>query len=239
MIKIAITEDEEQIAQEIQSYVKRYMNENGLDYQLKWFPSGESLLFSEVNGFDILLMDIQLPKMDGMTVVKKIRETNTEVAVIFVTSLAQYAIKGYEVGALDFMVKPLSYYNFALKFRRAVNSVSQNVDDMVVVRNKTQTNVIRIQDIFYVEIVAHTVLYHTKNGIFQTTGTMKKVCEQLDGFAFSLCNQCYLVNLRYVMQADGNSVTVADKKLAMSRPRRKEFMQDLNEYLAGNVHGGK
>ena len=67
-------------------------------------------------------MDIQLPEMDGMTAVKELRKTNELVVVVFVTSLAQYALKGYEVGAMDFMVKPLNYYGFALKFRRAVTA---------------------------------------------------------------------------------------------------------------------
>lgn len=238
MINIAVVEDEEEIASQIKQYIARYMGENDTPYSLSYFSSAESFLFSDVNSFDIILMDIQLPKMDGVTAVRKLRETNDYVAVVFVTSLAQYAIQGYEVGAVDFMVKPLSYYNFALKFRRAVNSVSRKYDDTVVVHNKTSTNVLRISEIHYVEIVAHTITYHTKNGVYTTTGTMKKVCESLGAYPFSLCNQCYLVNLRYVTQVDGATVTVADKKLAMSRPRRKEFMHDLNEYLAGNTKGG-
>lgn len=238
MINLAIVEDEENIASQIKQYIARYMEENDMPYSLSTFSSAESFLFSDVNAFDIILMDIQLPKMDGVTAVRKLRETNDYVTVVFVTSLAQYAITGYEVGALDFMVKPLSYYNFALKFRRAVNTVNRKLDDTIVVHSKTQTNVFRISDIYYVEIVAHTVTYHTKNGVYTTTGTMKKVCEGLIHYPFSLCNQCYLVNLRYVTQVDGTTVTVADKKLAMSRPRRKEFMHDLNEYLAGNAKGG-
>lgn len=238
MIKLAVVEDEENIASQIKQFISRYMGENSLTYTVSLFSSAESFLFSDVNAYDIILMDIQLPKMDGVTAVRKLRETNDYVTVVFVTSLAQYAITGYEVGALDFMVKPLSYYNFALKFRRAVNSVSRKLDDTLVIHSKTQTNVVRISDVYYVEIVAHAVTYHTKNGVYTTTGTMKKVREGLTAFPFSLCNQCYLVNLRYVTQVDGTSVTVADKKLAMSRPRRKEFMHDLNEFLAGNVKGG-
>lgn len=175
--------------------------------------------------------------MDGMSAVKELRKTNELVVVVFVTSLAQYALKGYEVGATDFMVKPLNYYGFALKFRRAVTAAGRNRDENLVVRNKTRVNVLRICDIYYIEIASHTINYHTRGGTVTATGTMKKVCEELAGFNFSLCNQSYLVNLRYVMCADGQNVVVAGEKLALSRSRRKEFMHDLNEYLAG--HTGK
>lgn len=238
MIKIAIVEDEEDVAKNTSEFIRRYMSENNIEYKAKWFPSGESFLFSDVNEFDIILLDIQLQKMDGMTVAKKVREGNQEVAIVFVTSLAQYAINGYEVGALDFIIKPLNYYNFALKFRRAVNCALRNVDDNIVVRNRLQTNVIRIQDILYVETVGHAVTYHTKNGTFQTTGTMKKIKNELSNYPFSLCNQSFLVNLRYVTQADSSFVVVKDEKLAMSRTRRKEFMGDLNKYLADNACKG-
>lgn len=239
VFNIAIVEDDEEVASQLKEFIKRYMDENGLLHSLAHFTSAESFLFRDVNAFDIILMDIQLPKMDGMSAVRKLRETNASVPVMFVTSLAQYAIDGYEVGALDFIVKPVSYYNFALKFRRAVNFAGRNTDNNIVVRNKTQTNVIRMSDVVYVEIVGHTVSYHTESETFQGTGTMKKVCEQFKGFPFSLCNQSYLVNLRHVTQANGTEVTVAvggeKKMLIMSRPRKKEFMHDLNEYLAGHV----
>ncbi len=237
MIRIAIIEDEEAIVCQIKQFIAEYMRENDLGYTVEAFGSAERFLFGDVNLYDIILMDIQLPEMDGMTAARKLREMNSSVVVVFVTSLAQYALKGYEVGALDFIVKPLSYYSFALKFRRAVNAVARNVDDTLVIRNKTQTIVVNVRDIYFIEIAAHTVIYHTKNGSYTSAGTMKKICEKLSNGCFSLCNQCYLVNLRYVTRADGQTVTVAGQQLNMSRPRRKEFMHDLNEYLAR--HSGK
>ena len=237
MIHIAIVEDEEEIATQIKEYIFRFMRENDLTYSVNWFSSAESFLFTNINEFDIILLDIQLPNMDCYSMAKNVREINSFVTIIFVTSLAQYALKGYEVGALDFMVKPVTYYNFALKFHRAINSLKKNLDDTLSIHSKTQMNVVKVSDIYFVEIVKHTVSYHTKKGIFTTTGTMKKVCEQLAKFPFSLCNQCYLINLKHVMQVNNNVVIVANHSLSISRPRKKEFMHDLNEYLSGHALG--
>ena len=231
MINIAVVEDEEQYASQIKQYIYRYAEENNAAFSVDVFPSAESFLFADC-AFDLVMMDIQLPGMDGMSAAKQLRQTNPYVALVFITSLAQFAIKGYEVGALDFMVKPFTYYNFALKFKRVCDYLDKSGDDNILIHSKTQTNVVRASDIYYVEIVAHTITYFTALGDFTVSGTMKKVCDQLAAYPFALCNQCYLVNLRYVQCVDANEATVNGVRLAVSRPRRKDFLHALNRYIA-------
>lgn len=235
MIKIAVIEDEQEIQESIHSFINQYMAENSLSYQAKTFLSAESFLFSPVNEYDIIFMDINLPGLNGFETCLKLREKNVTSIIIFVTSLAQYAIKGYEVNAFDFIVKPLNYYSFALKLRRAINEIKRNIIDTLVIKNKTQLNVININDIYYVEVTSHTVTYHTKNGEFKSTGTMRQIEEKLSPFHFALCNQCYLVNLRYITSIEGSSLKVGPYELIISRPRRKEFMMNLNLYIAGHL----
>ena len=137
MIKIAVIEDEQEIQESIHSFINQYMAENSLSYQAKTFLSAESFLFSPVNEYDIIFMDINLPGLNGFETCLKLREKNVTSIIIFVTSLAQYAIKGYEVNAFDFIVKPLNYYSFALKLRRAINEIKRNIIDTLVIKNKT------------------------------------------------------------------------------------------------------
>ena len=238
MINVAVVEDEEVYSSKMKEYLYRFAQESGTEFSVATFPTAESFLFADFNAFDVILMDIKLPGIDGMTAIKRVRETNPCVAVVFSTSLAQFALKGYEVGALDFMVKPLSYYNFALKFKRVVDYLDKSSEENIIIHSKAQTNVVKASDVYYVEIVAHRITYFTKIGNFSTTGTMKKVQEQLEKFPFALCNQCFLVNLKYVTQVDGNEATMASGvKLSVSRPKRKEFLHALNDYISRHRGG--
>ena len=210
--------------------------QNGTAYLYKLMAELRTSQLDELknNSYDLILMDVQLPGMNGIDALKKFREIAPHTLVIIVTSVAQYAINGYSVRAFDFILKPVTYYDLVLKLNRAIPLIENKADNKIVVANKTQTNVIKVSDIYYVEIYGHTVVYHTANGIITSTGTMKKVQELLKEHSFALCNQCYFVNLGYVTSVQGYTVTVAGNELAISRQRRSEFMGALNEFFANN-----
>lgn len=234
MIKIAIVEDDKHMSDDLQKNILLYFNEKGKNSSVLTFSSAESFLSSNMSQYDLILMDVQLPGMNGIDALKKFREIAPHTLVIIVTSVAQYAINGYSVRAFDFILKPVTYYDLVLKLNRAIPLIENKGDNKIVVANKTQTNVIKVSDIYYVEIYGHTVVYHTSNGTITSTGTMKKVQELLKEHSFALCNQCYFVNLGYVTSVQGYTVTVAGNELAISRQRRSEFMGALNEFFANN-----
>lgn len=234
MIRIAIVEDDESVSKELKTLIGQFMKKTGQRGNVSQFPSAESFLFTGVAQFDLVFMDIHLPKMDGMETAKKLKEIAPLTLLIFVTSLAQYALEGYGVGAFDFIVKPVSYYNLELKLQRAMKTIKEMEDEKIVIHNKTQTNVVSISDIYYVEIMLHKVIYYTKHGEYTTSGTMKKIVEELANYSFAICNQSYLVNLKYVSKIEGFTVTVAGTELAISRNKRNELKRALNEYLTKN-----
>ena len=124
VIKIAVVEDEIEMTNQLLKYVKQFFNENDLDYSVTTYNNAIKLLDNYDFSFDLIFMDINMPILDGMSASKKLREIDSEVTLIFITSLAQYAINGYEVNAFDFVLKPISYYNFALKLTRAIDKLS-------------------------------------------------------------------------------------------------------------------
>ena len=168
-----------------------------------------------------------MPSLDGINASKKLREIDSEVMLIFVTSLAQYAIKGYEVGALDFVLKPIQYLNFANKMDRAMQLVENRGSKPVMIQTGTGVKKIDSRDIFYVEIQNHVLRYHTKQGNFEVRGSLKNVEEELPKGLFAKCSNWCLVGLTHVAEIKDDTVIVEGEELQISRRSKKNFMTAL------------
>ena len=118
-MNIAIVEDDGKEAEALLSYIKKYGEKSGTSFDVKIFSDAENFLESYKQGLDIVFMDIELPGMNGMDASKRLRALDRSVTLIFVTNMARFAVNGYEVGAFDFIVKPVTYGSFEIKFRYA------------------------------------------------------------------------------------------------------------------------
>lgn len=242
MIRIAMVEDETAAMESIQTYLDKFSKEKGLNCQLVWFDNPVDFLSKYDKDFDLVLMDIKLPDMNGMEAARKLREMDDSVALIFVTNMAQFAIKGYEVDAVDFIVKPVTYYDFALKFARVVKKIDASDEMKISVVNKGSAKYIAAKDVCFVEVIKHKLLYHTADGVYEVRGTLKKAEETLISNGFAKCNNYCLVNLRCVLGVKGYVLTVSTghgakerEEIMISHPRKKAFVTALNEFLRENV----
>lgn len=231
-IKVTIVEDEAASADILEEYLIRYGEDKGINFDVKRFCNVTSFLCNYNNSADLIFMDIELPDGDGMSAIAEIRKRDKEVTVIFVTNMSQYAVKGYEVRALDFVVKPVSYNNFSVKLTDAVDVIRQRTGKDIWIFNKEGKICIRSTRIKYIEISQHVLVYHTLDGDYTQSGVLANVQNSLEGEPFSLCNRCYLVNLRYVTAVKQFDVYLGDQVLQISRLKRANFIQDLNNYLA-------
>ena len=231
MIKIAIVEDEEEMLNTLKEYIKRFFTSNDLQYDLTCFLTASKLINTYKFEYDLIFMDINLPGVDGMSAVKELRDKDSNVTVIFVTSLAQYAIKGYEVNAFDFILKPINYYNFSLKMNRALPILNAKNNKTIAISNKTNFKTIEVSTIMYIEVIDHKIVIHTTKGNYDSFDTLNKYIDLLKDDSFALCNRSYLINLKYVDEVDQKYVYVGDDALIISRPRRKDFIHAFNMYL--------
>ena len=232
MIRIAIVEDDKSSSELLVNYLEKYSNDKNIRFDVKTFFSCNQILNNYNNNFDIIFMDIELPDGNGLETIRKIREVDKNVIVIFVTNMAQYAVKGYEVRAFDFIVKPVTSYNFYIKLDNILNLFEQKKDDEIWISNKDGKMKLNISSIYYIEVIQHMCIYHTKNGNFKATGSLNNIEKTLSKYNFSLCNRCYLVNLRYVTKIDDGIAYLGKIGLVISRAKKKAFIEQLNNYLS-------
>lgn len=230
-ISIAIVEDDKTASETIKGFIERYGQENSLQFRITQYPDAVSLLDRYSAEHDIIFMDIQMPYLNGMDAAHRLRVLDQKVILIFTTSLMQYAVEGYEVDALFYLVKPINYYEFAMKLAKAVKKVPFiSAADLII---NTKSGDIRLsqEDIRFVEISGHWVVYHTLGGDYSQYSSLSKVEEQLSREEFARCNSCYLVNLQYVQRISG-VLCVLDNgtELKISQPKRKAFLQTLEDY---------
>ena len=232
MLKLLIVEDDDETAKTIGKFLIRYFSRTDTEVAIERYRDARVFLETYPRDADVVFMDIELPGMNGMDAVRELRKTDGNVTVIFVTNLAQYAVSGYEVNAFDFIVKPIKYYNFAMKLRRAFECLDNSCKRKIWVTTRQGKQMIDADKLKYVEVMQHTLVFHMKGETVSGTGTLKSVQTALAGLPFALCNRCYLVNLHFVTQIDGNTVCVGGEMLQISIPKKKEFYCALNKYLA-------
>ena len=230
MIRIAIVEDEDYYVKQLTGYLEEYQKSEDEEFTVSIYRDGDAITAEYRAQFDIILMDIQMKFVDGMTAAEEIRKVDSEVVIIFITNMTQYAIRGYEVDALDYVLKPVSYFVFSEKLKRAILKIKKRSRNYMMLNVKGGVMRIEVSDIYYVESAGHNLMYHTANGDFLTVETMKSAEEQLTQFGFSRANKCYLINLEHVDGIQGKCAVVKDTHLQISRPRMNAFMQDLTKY---------
>jgi two-component system response regulator LytT len=149
MISIAVLEDEDEFAKTLMGHIHQYSIEMNIPIEVERFYDGMSFLDEYSEKYQIVFMDIAMPNMNGMETAEKLRKIDKEVCLIFVTSLAQYAIRGYEVSALDFIVKPVSYELFKIRMERAISLVHKT--DYYTIKTADGIRKININNLMYIE----------------------------------------------------------------------------------------
>ena len=230
MLRIAIVEDEENYISVLKGYLQRYKEESGEQIEVTVYHDGDEIAAFYRAQFDIILMDIEMKFIDGMTAAEEIRKIDSSVFIIFITNAAQYAIRGYEVGALDYILKPVAYFTFVQKLGRAVAKLKKRCEKWVTIPVRGGVVRTALSDIYYIESEGHSLTYHMKEGTEVSSATMKSVESAMENMDFVRINKCYLVNLEHVDGVKDKYAVVHGEKLLISRSRMKPFMQELTRY---------
>lgn len=233
-MRIAIVEDDEKASALLKAHFARLKAEKGVECDLTVFNDGISFLDGYNQTYDAVLMDIEMPYMNGYEAAKKLREKDSSVTLVFITNLKQYALKGYEVEALDFLVKPVSYAAFSTLMGRIAAKARSKRDDSVCISTGKGAIRLSVYQIRYVEVMRHYIIYHTAIGDFELYGRLVNEEERLKKFGcFAYCARCYLVNLNYVKKIEGHDCYIGDEVICVSRSKKATFKKALMEFVGG------
>ena len=234
MIRIALVEDEAEVRAQLQGYVQRHTRQYGTEFAVTEFADGMELMDDYRPVYDILFLDVEMKHLDGMETARRIRELDPEVMLVFITNMAQYAIKGYAVGALDYVLKPVPYFAFSQQLQKVEEQLRRRTRHYLAVPVEGGLRRLDTSRIYYIESEGHRVHFYTEEGDFAAPGALKALEEKLADRPFARCNSGYLVNLAQVQAVQQNTVEVGPYELQVSRPKRKSFLAALTDYIGGD-----
>lgn len=235
MIKIAICEDEKSQQDLLETYIKNIFKGISLQYKLYIFASGEEILDNYTNDFDIVLLDIKLGGVNGMNTARYIRKLDNKVEFIFITSLIDYVLEGYEVRAYRYLLKPINYENLKSNIISCINDFKIRKKHIIINEQSKQIK-IDISSIVFIEVQKENITIHTITKIYNTKGTMKRFEKELEYSRFVRCHKSFLINLDYIKSIKQYiAIMENNAEVPISRYRFKETKNKFFEFIESQL----
>lgn len=236
MLCVAIVDDELEHINILASYLNRFGTEKKFPIKPVSFSDAVDFLTKYQPVYDMVLMDIEMPYITGLEAAEQLRALDPKVPLVFVTSYAQYAPRGYEVNASGYLVKPVSYFSFYTLMDKVLRVSARDRDMELLIHARDGVKVLPHSEIIYIEISGHSLKYVTERGIFEASGSFTALESTLPSGSFVRASNSFLVHLKFVRGTSGNSVYVeGGTEIPISRARKKEFMIRLMRYFGDRV----
>lgn len=232
-MNIAIVEDDNTAATVISGFIDRYSKENSVELYAKRYETADKFLEDTESRYSVVLFDVKMPGTSGMDAAFEFRKRDKAASVLFITSMTQMAQKGYEVDAVGYLIKPVGYYDFSLKLKKALEVYTFNEKRNVTITIPGGLCRISMNKLIYVEIANHRLRYHLVDDVIEMSGALSHAEEELSSYGMLRCNSCYLVNPEFIRSVKGNDLWIGNEVLRISRPKRQKFLEQLAEWYAG------
>lgn len=229
-MKIAICDDDPQVIAEITTIIREQFE--SLDLKLRSFTSGAELLAAVAKTdrpFDLIFLDIEMPGRNGLEVAEELQRATPKSRFVFATSHDEFALRGYELSAFRFLVKPLA----ADKVVAALQAVrdEQLQQAKLTVTFNGETSVILVSELLYIEAQGQNVQLVTAQRSYTQRNNLAYYQERLARSDFFQIHRSYLVNLAAVAAIDTGAYLQNGQRLPVSRLRRQQFKTALQDYL--------
>lgn len=230
MRRIAVCDDEQDTARQISAYLKQFGQETGDELQVFYYASAEELLQFMPDDVQILLLDISMGQLSGMQAARQLRARGQEeLFILFITSMTEYAMEGYDVHAFAFLPKPVQYAALRRYLLEVFSRLDREEDATFLLEDGTSHCALRLSELIYIEVYQHDTCFHLAGGTRTVRVAISAVERQLAGRGFFRCHKSYLVNLRHVARMEQDALLLSDgSRIPLSRYRRKELLAAWN-----------
>lgn len=237
MLKIAICDDDEYFLKKERTLIKKYLEKNEYDYEIFTYTSGKELLEEKekITEYQIIFLDINMEEIDGMKTAEVIRKYSIDTYLVFVTAFITYAIEGYKVEAVRYLLKDDKCFNEAIIecFETILNKMNYREKKQLFEFQEGEKE-ISLKDIIYIESDLHKLIFHlTKGKIRKYTmyAKLNSINESLKECGFCRIHQSFLVNLKYVEKVERYKVELWNKKtLNIAKKRYSEVKSEFIYY---------
>ena len=228
-MKIAICDDEKIWQNKLIKCLDIYSAERNTEISRTCFDNG-NMLAESIEKYDIIFLDFQMDKLNGIETAKRIRKTNTDSVIIFVSAFPQVAVDAYEVKAYRFLTKPIN----KTKLFKALDDYRAeiDIDNFLVFKTHERTLRIRISDILYVEASKNHSIIHTSKEDFEILINLKEIQKKLPAEKFYRCHKAYIVSFLHIKSHNNTDVFFEDGSIAyISRNYLPKFRLAFQEYI--------
>lgn len=231
MLHIAICDDETDFVTHLTTLIQQYAAETGEEIKTTAYYDGMELVERYDTSIDLIFLDIQMRLLDGLHTAQRIRELDENVGIIFLTTLTQYGLEGYQYQAADYIIKPIKYVRLKAELNQWLKKHRHNDSPSIVVVNDSGKYKIALKSLRYAETFNRKLLLHTERENIISYKSMKEMEQELSQAGFVRCHTSYLVNLFYVKGVQKLEITlITGEQIPISQPKRKAFMEQLTRY---------
>lgn len=235
MLRIAICDDEKTQRKRLREITEAYVELQGRRCEIQEFESGEALLM-ELSGkgtqYDLVFLDIEMKALNGIDTARELRTYSTESILIFVTGFTDYVFQGYEVRALNYILKPYDGEKIRAVLKQALALLQKEQEPFYVVTNGGGTYKVRFRDIFYFQSDRRKIRLCAKGGAYEFYGKLDEIQEMLPD-SFVRVHQRYLVNMALAEGMEGMQLLMGGEKIPVSRQRQQETMIAFAKSMLG------
>ncbi len=245
-LKIAICDDEKPI----RDYIEKCVREVNPEIKVEQYEDASTMVSAKFDA-DILLLDIQMPGMDGMKAARILRTMGNKTIIVFVTAVEEYVFQAFDVGAVQYIVKPFDRSKLIDTIKKAIdlakerNSIDAALSEMdeateakrsITIKYDGANRRVILTEIMYAEVFEHRIILHMNDKeCINYYGKMSDL-EMIAGKDFYRVHRAYLINLSYVKSYDSKSVSVSGEEIPVARGKYQELVKAYMSYYTRKEH---